>query len=108
MPGTINALVVTYYTSDEWQRLAADTQKKRRRIIEGFRAEHGDKRVALLRREHILKMLAAIDKPSPNGMAEGHSRPAAGRRPEHAPGQSDRGHRRHQDAQEQGTSQLDR
>jgi integrase len=64
LPGTINALVVTYYRSDEWHALAADTQKTRRRIIERFRAQHGDKRVALLQREHILKMLAAIGKPS--------------------------------------------
>ena len=55
LPGTINALVVTYYKSDEWHALAADTQKTRRRIIERFRAQHGDKRVALLQREHILK-----------------------------------------------------
>src|SRR5262245_26196802 len=64
LPGTINALVVTYYKSDEWHALAADTQKTRRRIIERFRVEHGDKRVALLQREHILKMLATIGKPS--------------------------------------------
>src|SRR5258708_24799825 len=65
MPGTINALVVAYYRSDEWEyRLAEETRKTRRRIIERFRAQHGDKRVALLQREHILKMLAAIEKPS--------------------------------------------
>jgi integrase len=64
LPGTINALVVNYYSSSEWQKFALDTQKNRRRLIERFRAEHGDKRVALLQREHILKMLAAIDKPS--------------------------------------------
>ena len=63
-PGTINALVVTYCKSDGWHALAADTQKTRLRIIEKFRAQHGDKRVALLRREHILKMLGAIGKPS--------------------------------------------
>jgi hypothetical protein len=63
-PGTINALAVDYYRSQEWQDLAADTRKKRWRIIERFRANHGDKRVALLRQEHIEKMLAAIAKPS--------------------------------------------
>ena len=60
LPGTINALAVAYYASDAWQRLATDTRKNRRRVIERFRAEHGDKRVALLRREHIVGMLAAI------------------------------------------------
>jgi integrase len=61
-PGTISALVVTYYKSGDWKRLAADTQKTRRRIIERFRIEHGDKRVALLRQDHILKMLSAIER----------------------------------------------
>jgi integrase len=60
LPGTINALAVAYYGSDAWQKLAADTQKNRRHVIERFRAQHGDKRVALLRREHILGMLATI------------------------------------------------
>jgi integrase len=65
LPGTINALVVDYYRSDEWQnQLAEDTRKTRRRIIERFRTKHGNKRVPLLRREHVLKMLAEICKPS--------------------------------------------
>jgi hypothetical protein len=63
-PGTINALAVDYYRSQQWQDLAADTRRKRWRIIERFRAHHGDKRVALLRQEHIQIMLAAIPKPS--------------------------------------------
>ena len=35
--------------------VAADTKKNRRRVIEHFRAKHGNKRVALalLQREHI-------------------------------------------------------
>lgn len=65
LPGSINALVVDYYRSAEWQHgLAQDTRKTRQRIIERFRVKHGDKRVALLRREHIEKMLAQISKPS--------------------------------------------
>jgi hypothetical protein len=46
------------------QKLAADTQKNRRRVIERCRAQHGDKRVPLLQREHILGMLAAPERPS--------------------------------------------
>ena len=54
LPGTINALVVAYYKSDEWNHgLKEETRKTRRRIIEKFRDRHGDKRVALLHREHI-------------------------------------------------------
>ena len=64
LPGTINALIVMYYRSDEWDALADETKKTRRRIIERFRAQHGEKRVALLQREHIMKMLAVIQKPS--------------------------------------------
>jgi site-specific recombinase XerD len=63
LPGTINSLVVGYYASEAWNReLAADTRKTRRRIIERFRAQNGDKRVALLQRDHILRMLAEIGK----------------------------------------------
>lgn len=63
-PGTINALVVAYYKSAEFKyELAAETQRARRGLIERFRAEHGDKPVALLQRERIQKMLAEIDKP---------------------------------------------
>src|SRR6516225_7812102 len=57
LPGTINALVVNYYGSDDWQKLAADTKKNRGRVIERFRAKHGNKRVALLQRAHISGML---------------------------------------------------
>jgi integrase len=65
LPGTINALVVDYYRSDEWQNgLAEETRKTRRRIIERFREKHGNKRVALLRPGHIEKMLAEIRKPT--------------------------------------------
>ncbi len=64
LPGTVNALIVNYYRSGEWLALAPETQKTRRRIIERFRLQHGNKRVALLQREHILKMLAAIERPS--------------------------------------------
>jgi integrase len=65
LPGTIDALVVSYYKSDAWQHgLAEDTRKSRRRIIEKFRAEHGDKRVALLREDHIRKMLSKIERPA--------------------------------------------
>lgn len=61
-PGTIAALVVAYYNSEAWTNLSADTRRNRRRYIERFREEHGDKRVALLQRHHVEKMLAAIPK----------------------------------------------
>jgi integrase len=63
-PGTINALVAAYFSSasGKWSQLSPDTQKTRRRIIERFRAQHGDKRVALLQEVHIRKILDAISK----------------------------------------------
>src|SRR5262249_47931717 len=64
VPGSVNALVVSYYKSADWNDLATETQNTRRRIIERFRAEHGEKRVALLQHNHIVKILGAISKPS--------------------------------------------
>ena len=65
IPVRFNALVASYYKSDAWvNRLEEETRKTRRRIIEKFRAEHGNKRVALLRQEHIIKMLGEIARPS--------------------------------------------
>ena len=63
-PGTINALVISYYRCAEWTNLADETRSARRRIIEKFRAKHGSKRVRLLSREHIVKMLAEITRPT--------------------------------------------
>src|SRR5262249_34544921 len=62
LPGTINALVVAYYKSVAWQELADDSRDTRRSVIERFREQHGDKRVALLRDDHILNMLAKIER----------------------------------------------
>ena len=59
-PGTINALVVTYFKSAKWEQLSPDTKRMHRRVIERFRAENGDKRVALLHEVHIRKRLDAI------------------------------------------------
>jgi integrase len=64
-PGTINALVVSYYKSSAWcDELEEETRKTRKRIIERFRQKHGDKRVALLRQDHVQNMLDEIEKPS--------------------------------------------
>jgi integrase len=58
LSGTINALVVAYFNSMAFQSLAPETQRTRRNILERFREEHGEKRSALLRREHINIMFA--------------------------------------------------
>jgi integrase len=61
LPGTINALVVSYYRSVGWTALEEGTRNLRRPVIERFRERHGSKRVALLRHEHVANMLAGID-----------------------------------------------
>ena len=42
-----------------FQVLAPETRRTRRCVLERFRAEHGDKRIALLQRTHIDRMVAA-------------------------------------------------
>jgi integrase len=59
--GTINALVVAYYRSEAWQKLSPDTTRTHRRLIERFREQHGSKRVALLRSDHIQRMIGDIE-----------------------------------------------
>jgi hypothetical protein len=52
VPGTVNAAIVSYYNlSLEFKGMAPGTQKMRRAILERFREEHGDKRVALVHEE---------------------------------------------------------
>jgi integrase len=48
-PGTVNAAIVGYYQSSAFKGgLAKSTQDSRRAILERFREDHGDKRVALM------------------------------------------------------------
>jgi integrase len=61
-PGTVNAAIIGYYTSLAFRALAPSTQQMRRNILERFRAEHGDKRIALLPREVVKRL---VEKRSP-------------------------------------------
>lgn len=59
--GTISAAIAAYYRSKSFtQALAPATQQMRRNILERFRAEHGDKRIALLQRNHIVRLLETM------------------------------------------------
>jgi integrase len=58
-PGTVNASIVAYYGHSSFLGLALQTQKMRRAILERFRAEHGERRVALMQREHVARMIAS-------------------------------------------------
>ena len=50
---------MSYFASPEFRTKRASTQYSYRNIIDRLCAEHGDKRVALLQREHVVKLLAA-------------------------------------------------
>jgi len=63
-PGTIDALVVSYYKSTDWTNLAEDTKEARRRIIEKFRLRHGGKHVHLLTEAHLVKIMNDIAAPT--------------------------------------------
>ena len=59
MPGSINALCIAYFGSGDFKVLSPSTQCTYRGILEHFRAEHGTKRVAMLQRQHILRIMAS-------------------------------------------------
>src|SRR5262249_2053444 len=58
-PGTVAAAVVSYVNSWAFRNLADETRRTRKNILERFREQHGDKRIALLRPHHIKAILAA-------------------------------------------------
>jgi integrase/recombinase XerD len=59
--GTINAAIIGYYAHTSFtEGFAPETQKMRRAILERFRAEHGEKRIALSQRRHIVKLLEGM------------------------------------------------
>jgi integrase len=58
-PGTVGALVSAYLNSIAFKNLAPETQRSRRGILERFRDEHGSKRIAMLRRDHVQQMVTA-------------------------------------------------
>jgi integrase len=59
-PGTIAALVALYANSSHFKHeIAAETRRTMWAILQKFRDEHGSKRVALLRRDHVLAILDA-------------------------------------------------
>jgi integrase len=69
-PGTIRALAVSYFNSSAFRSLKPSTKSVYRNIIDRFCAEHGEKRVAMLQRDHIVKLMAIrAEKPeSANGL----------------------------------------
>jgi integrase len=63
-PGTVAAAVTGYFGSLAFSSLAETTRITRRRILERFREEHGDKSIATLGRAHVERMVTAkVAKP---------------------------------------------
>jgi hypothetical protein len=56
-PGTVRGLVQSYLRSTNFTNLSPEFQRVRRNMVERFAREHGDKRVATLRRENVQSML---------------------------------------------------
>jgi integrase len=64
LPGTFNALAVSYLASASFRSLAKSTQSIYRNIIDRLRIENGDSPVAKLERRHIVaRMAERADKP---------------------------------------------
>jgi integrase len=59
IPGSFDALCVSYYRSPEFRGLKASTQTTRRNVIERFRKEHGTKPTSRLGRAHIKDIIGA-------------------------------------------------
>jgi integrase len=59
-PGTMRALALSYFTSTEFRTLRPSTQRAYRGTIERLCKEHGDKRAADLRREHVVRLMAGL------------------------------------------------
>src|SRR4029077_4206259 len=58
-PGTMRALVVSYYNSSAFFSLKPNSKSTYRVIIDQFCREHGDKSAATLHREHVVKLMSA-------------------------------------------------
>lgn len=59
LPGTVNELIQRYYGSAAFNSVAADTRRVSRGILEHFRAEHGNKRVATRKFQHVEAIFAS-------------------------------------------------
>ena len=59
-PGTMRALALSFFASPEFRTLRLSTQRAYRSTIERLCKEHGDKRAADLRREHVVRLMAAL------------------------------------------------
>ena len=59
-PGTVNAAIVGYCQSPAFAELAAGTRAERRNILERFREQYGDNRIAMLEQRRLVKQLSRM------------------------------------------------
>ena len=59
-PGTVASLVHSYLHSVAFGELALETKRTRKNILRRFGNEHGDKRAAMLKRDHIVAMFTKM------------------------------------------------
>jgi len=57
--GTVNSAVISYFNSATFQALAFDTRRTRKNLLERWREQYGDHRIALLLPSHVQRMVAA-------------------------------------------------
>jgi hypothetical protein len=63
-PGTFAALAIRYYGSPQYLRLSTSSRNNYRRVIDGFLAQHGHRRVDQMAREHVDVVIGKMaDKP---------------------------------------------
>jgi integrase len=69
-PGTMNALALSYFASPAFRTLQQSTQRRYRQAIERLCRNHGDKRAADMRRDHVIGLMTRLaDKPdAANGL----------------------------------------
>lgn len=58
--GSVGQAIAEYYQHNSFLALAPGTRKMRRAILERFRAQDGDKPLALMKPEHVAKKLGAM------------------------------------------------
>lgn len=64
IPGSVSALIVTYYASPEFRDLRESTQKLRRGILERFRVQHGHRLLKDLQVAHLKIIIGEMaDRP---------------------------------------------
>jgi integrase len=58
-PGSVGHAVASYLASWTFQKLAPETRRTRKNILERFRNEHGDKRIGMLQTQHVQNIVVA-------------------------------------------------